>query len=56
MTVGLPDYEAVDRTDRNAKTYDYINTFRKRIFHDEYTMLQLYNETLLYTTCMIFGQ
>ena len=38
VTVGLPDYEAADRTDRNDKTYDYIHTFRKRIFHDEYTM------------------
>ena len=31
VTVGLQDYEAADRTDRNAKTYDDIYTFRKKV-------------------------
>ena len=40
-TAGLPDYEAANWAERNAKTFDYIYTFRKNgvyIFHDEYTM------------------
>ena len=31
VTAGLPDYEAADRADRNAKTYDHIYTFRKKV-------------------------